>query len=114
MIVPSFSKIKDFTGDIARKTNELEKAVGTSFDNVANQGQPKLIPTELKFADYVAQVDDLIPCSGTFRVIFPVPSSLIAGRGIGIEIQNTTSAITVIPTQGLIQAATSDIVSGIG
>lgn len=112
MIVPSFSKIKDFTGDIARKTNELEKAVGTSFDNVASQGQPKLVPTNLKTAAYVASLDDLVVCSGSFSLTLPTANATNAGREVGLVIKSGT--ITVSSPGCLVQGGDTDAPSVLG
>lgn len=111
-INPSFQRKQDYSGDIARKANELEKAVSDSFAKVAEQGQPKLSPTNLKTAAYTATLDDLVVCSGSFPVYIPTANAANAGREVGLVIKSGT--ITVSSPGCLVQGGNSDSPSILG
>lgn len=114
-IDPQFRPLSQFdtTGDgLKRGVSQLEQNVRNSIDRIAVQALPKLTATEKKTAAYTAVLDDLVVVAGTFPVTFPVASAQNAGRRIGVEVQS--GAATVVPTTGLIQGATSDVLSTAG
>lgn len=98
--------------DITREVIQFEANVAAALKQVEVQAWPKLAPTNLKTADYTAQEDDLVPCAGTFKLTLPVASAQNAGRSIGVIIRSGT--VTVLPTSGLVQGGTSDLLGVVG
>ncbi len=114
MIQPNLRKLANYDGsvDLGRRLGQLEDNVKQAFDNVAKQAAPLLQATNLKDSAYVAAVDELVPCAGTFQLTLPAATFDNAGRSVAVVVRSGT--ITVVPITGLVQGAASDALATVG
>lgn len=114
MIQPNLRPISQFDGPDAatRRLSQFEGNVKQALDNIAKQAAPLLKPTNLKDSAYVAGLDELVPCAGTFQVTLPAATFNNAGRSVGVVVRSGT--VTVVPVAGLVQGAASDALATVG
>lgn len=98
-IDPKFKIISNFeTADadrLGRQLPTLEDNINNALSSVAGQALPRFTPTNLKTAAYVAKLDELVVCAGTFGVTLPVASALNAGRHIAVAVKSGTVTVSV-------------------
>lgn len=112
-IQPNFRKQSQFPqGDaLKRGVSAFEDEVGKAFSNVATQAFPKLVPTDVKVADYESKLDDLVlvdsSSGATINITLPVATSDNRGRGIGIVRMSSMGAVILISQTDIDGAGTS-------
>lgn len=112
-INPGFRTVVNGTEkDLLRQVTSFEGNVADALDQISQQAQPRLVPTNLKTTTYTAQEEDLIPAQGTFTITLPVANSQNAGRFIGIVVRSGT--ITVNALSGQVQGGATDTLSSVG
>lgn len=106
-IDPKFRQINNFQADkpaqLEQNLGRLEDDVDLALKRVAAGTAPLFDPTNLKQSAYLAALDELVECAGTFRVTLPVATPANAGRHVGVE--NKSGTQTVAPVTGLVNGS---------
>lgn len=109
-IDPRFRQVRQFD-DATRAVRDLEDNAGDALQRIADQALPKLTPTNIKIAAYVAGLDELVMTNGTLAVTLPVATAANNGRVVGVVVQSGTVTVT---SQSAVQGATSDALATAG
>lgn len=113
-VEPKFRTLRQFDGDdaLARRVSHLEDNIERAFMMTAKTAAPLGTATNRKTADYVAKIDELVTCAGTFTLGLPAASAENAGRSVTAIVESGT--VTVRAVSGNVQGGSSDALATIG